>query len=89
MHWDYKMMRSWYIKHANDVEETKNVPIYAIVYESKRPSNSKIGQLEPFVKRNMKWVGLSPIQDRDLFPNNIYTLMDDVNSKKQWLLLGK
>lgn len=85
--WDYNTMRSWYIKHAKYVEETKNIPIYAIIYESKRPSNSKLGKLEPFVKPNMKWVGLSPIQDRTLFPEKLYTLMDDAESKRRWMFL--
>jgi hypothetical protein len=83
--WSYETMRAWYLKQAKYVDETKNAPVFAFVYESKKPSKSNSAKVEPFVTNNMKWANLSPIQDKELFPNNLYTLLDGEDSKKQWL----
>lgn len=85
IHWNYEAMRAWYLKNTKYVDETKNVPVYGFLYESKKPSKSNNAKVEPFVAKNMKLVGLSPIQNKELFPNNLYTLMDEEDSKKKWL----
>lgn len=85
INWNYEAMRAWYLKHTKYVDETKNVPVYGFLYESKKPSRSNNAKVEPFVAHDMKWTGLSPVQNKELFPNNLYTLMDGEDSKKKWL----
>jgi hypothetical protein len=78
--WSYEAMREWYSKQAK--YDTKNVPVYGIVYES---FMSDAAKLEPFVSYDMKWMGVSPVQNKELFPNDLYILMDSEDSKKKWL----
>jgi hypothetical protein len=61
-------------------EETKD--IIAIVYESKKNTQNK---LEPFIKSNIKYVGISPVQDKETIKEDIFLVYDDNSSNKQWL----
>jgi hypothetical protein len=83
--WDYDSMRAWYLKHAKYVDETKNVPVFGFLYEAKKPSYRNSTKVEPFVNTAMKWSNLAPVQNKELFPNNLYTLIDAGESKKRWL----
>jgi hypothetical protein len=90
IHWDYNVMRSWYIKHAkyND-QDTKNDPVFAIVYESKRPRETKKNgiRLEPFVTDETKFLSISPVSNKSLSPYDLYVLCDKIDSKRKSLYL--
>jgi len=62
-----------------------NNDVISIVYESKRPCKKDITKLEPFVKHNIVYVGLSPVQDYGLHELGIYLVYDDNANDKQWL----
>jgi hypothetical protein len=81
--WDYDTMRAWYLKHAKYEDETKNTPVFGFLYEAKKPTYKNADKVEPFVTKDMKWSNLAPLQNKELFPNNLYTLMDanDDNNK--------
>ena len=85
MFWTYAQMYAWYTKQ-HMISDDKDPPeILAIVYESKKPSKKSESVLEPFIKRNIIHVGLSPVQDDNLFPKKVFLVYDDNNSDKKWL----
>jgi hypothetical protein len=65
------------------VDSTSN-DIIAIVFESKRPSKKNEHMVEPFIKSNIKYVGLAPLQDNGLFEGPLYLVYDDNKSAKPW-----
>jgi hypothetical protein len=76
--WSYDIFYNWYKKQLKYVDEKTGVqdPVLAIVYESKRPKKKDIDKLEPFIKPNIKYAGLCPIQDTVNYPNGLYLLME-------------
>lgn len=80
--WSYDEMYKWYTKQHKIYDEMSD-DIKAIIYESKRPIKKESTKLEPFIKKNIIWVGLSPLQDDSLFPNKLYLAYDDNKNKKQ------
>lgn len=78
--WSYDIFYNWYRKQLKYIDEDVGVgikdPVLAIVYESKRPKKKDINTLEPFVKPNIKYAGVSPIQDPVNYPNGLYLLME-------------
>lgn len=82
--WTYNEMYKWYTKQ-HKINETMSDDIKAIIYESKRPSKKDSTQLEPFIKKNIVWTGLSPMQDDSLFSKKLYLVYDDNRNKKQSL----
>lgn len=78
--WSYDIFYNWYRKQLKYIDEDVGVgindPVLAIVYESKRPKKKDINTLEPFIKPNIKYAGVSPIQDPVNYPNGLYLLME-------------
>lgn len=74
--WSYDEMYKWYTKQ-HKINDEMTDEIKAIVYESKRPSKKDSTKLEPFIKKNIIWTGLSPLQDDSLFPNKCFLVYDD------------
>jgi hypothetical protein len=88
INWSYDGMYKWFTKQHMLVDSTSN-DIIAIVYESKRPSKKNEHMVEPFIKSNIKYVGLAPLQDHGLFKGPLYLVYDGNKSAKQWLYLVK
>lgn len=82
--WTYNNMYKWYTKKGK-VRDPLHEIVYAIVYDAKKPKQKDVGKLEPFIKRNITYVGESPLLNENLFPNNLYLVYDDNKSEKQWL----
>ena len=85
INWTYDAMYKWYTKQDQINEESKS--LIAIVYEAKKPSKKNQHNVEPFVKDNIKFVGLSPIQDKKVIKEDIFLVYDHNKSNKQWLYL--
>jgi len=83
--WTYPHMYSYYSKQ--DMIKIEDGNIIAIVYESQKVKKPKKGEaiLEPFIKRNIKYVGLSPVQDKSLFPNGVFLAYDHNLKNDRWL----
>jgi hypothetical protein len=77
-------MYKWYTKQ-HKIHDEMTDEVKAIIYESKRPKASKkqSAKLEPFIKKNIIWTGLSPLQDDSLFPNKLYLVYDDNSNNKE------
>jgi hypothetical protein len=58
--------------------------VYTVVYDSKKPNPKNLSSLEPFIKRNIIYVGESPVQDTTKYPNGLYLVYDGCD-KKKWL----
>ncbi len=68
-------MYHWYQKHQD--QPVNNIKHF-IYYTQKVPSSTKKKPNplpEPFVKPHIEYVGISPIQDAELFPSGLYLLM--------------
>jgi hypothetical protein len=91
MQWNYSAMRAWYIKHSKYMDEAeRRSPLFSIIYESKKAKKNnkkKIYQVEPFVKNDIQYASLSPVQNNALFQTPLYILADNETSDKQWLYL--
>jgi hypothetical protein len=87
--WSYDIFYNWYRKQLKYIDEEVGVgtkdPILAIVYESKRPKKKDLNTLEPFIKPNIKYAGVSPIQDPVNYPNGLYLLMEADSGKKKYM----
>lgn len=83
MKWTYDDMYKWYTKQHMIHDSSDEVLV--IMYDSKKPSKKDAHMLEPFVKRNIKYVGKAPVQDKRLYPNGVFLVYDDNASKKKWL----
>jgi hypothetical protein len=70
IHWNYTAMRSWYVKHSHYIDDTKDTPVFAIIYERKNKKSPYF--VEPFVKSEIKYASLSPVQNETLFPNGFF-----------------
>jgi hypothetical protein len=82
--WTYQAMYKWYTKQGK-IRNTNHEIVYAIIYDAKKPAKKLVGKVEPFIKRNIIYVGESPLQDKSLYPNDLYLVYDDNASGKQWL----
>ncbi len=78
IYWSYDIMYDWYTKE----NKVQNDDIIAILYDTMKPSNKSKNIVEPFIKRNIKHVGLSRLE-------GIYIIYGDNKSAKQWLYLVK
>lgn len=85
INWTYDSMYKAYSKQHMINNISTHEPLLIIVYESKKPSQKDATKLEPFIKNNIKYVGLATVQDFRLFPNSIYLAYDDNKSNKQWM----
>lgn len=82
--WTYESMYKWYTKQdmiKNDLYQI----VYPIIYHSKRPSKKDLNKIEPFIKQNIVYVGESPLQNEQQFPNGVYLLYATKPDPKQWL----
>lgn len=84
MKWSYDVMYKWYTKQGK-IRDSLYEIIYPVIYDAKRPNKKNQTQVEPFIKRNIIYVGESPLQDYTLFPNGLYLLYDDNGDTKKWL----
>lgn len=84
IHWKYDYMYKWYTKNQNNSKSSQSSNITAIIYQSQKAKKTEV-DLEPFIKQNITYVGLSPIQNKTFFPNGLYTVMDDNINKQQWM----
>lgn len=82
--WTYDEMYKWYTKQ-HKISDAMLPDVKAIIYESKRPSKKDSNVLEPFIKKNIVWTGLAPLQDNSLFPSNLFLVYDDNKNNKQSL----
>lgn len=76
-------MYKWYQKHQD--QPVNNVKHF-IYYTQKVPSSTKKQPNplpEPFIKPNIEYVGISPVQDAELFPSGLYVLMG-YKGKDDW-----
>ncbi len=80
IHWKYDTMYKWYAKHRDHPEDY----ITAFIYHTQKCSKKQT-HLESFIKSNIVYVGKSPLQDANAFPNGLYTIMDD-NAKENMFL---
>ena len=76
-------MYKWYTKQGQIKDPLYEI-IYSVVYDAKKVAKNDRGNLEPFIKRNIIYVGESPVQD-SLFPNGLYLAYDDNISQNKWL----
>ena len=84
MQWSYASMYNWYSKQGK-IRDSLYETVYAVIYDSKRPSKKDINNVEPFIKRNIIYVGESPLENKYLYPNGLFVVYDDNSSNKQWL----
>lgn len=70
--WTYPTMYQWYLKHQDRPVDT----IHCIMYDSVR-SSADNKDLEPFIKRNIIYIGKCEIQNVEMFPNGLFTVLDD------------
>jgi hypothetical protein len=82
--WTYEDMYKWYTKQGK-VKDPLYEIVYSVIYDAKKPSKKDLSKVEPFIKRNIIYVGESPVQDANIFPNNLYIAYDDNLSDKKWL----
>lgn len=78
------MMYKWYTKQGK-MRDSLHEIVYAIIYDSKKPSKKDVGKVEPFIKRNIIYVGESPLQNDEFYPDGLYLVYDDNSNRKQWL----
>jgi hypothetical protein len=81
--WTYESMYNWYTKQGKIKDPLYEI-VYSVIYDAKKPSK-KDNNLEPFIKRNIVYVGESPVQDNIIFPNNLYLAYDDNKTNQKWL----
>jgi hypothetical protein len=81
--WTYESMYNWYTKQGKIRDPLYEI-VYSVIYDAKKPSK-KDNNLEPFIKRNIVYVGESPVQDNIIFPNNLYLAYDDNRTNQKWL----
>jgi hypothetical protein len=81
--WTYESMYNWYTKQGKIRDPLYEI-VYSVIYDAKKPSK-KDNNLEPFIKRNIVYVGESPVQDNTIFPNNLYLAYDDNKTNQKWL----
>lgn len=80
--WKYDYMYSWYNKYRDYPTED----LQCIVYHAQRPrgkGKAKL-ELEKFIRPNITFVGLCPVQ-YDEYENGLYTVLDDNKSNKKWM----
>lgn len=88
--WTWKVFHHW-VLYALDAKSGSPPlerydpldPVIALVYEAQRPKKKDMARLEPFVKPNIRFIGKSPLQNTELFPNGIIPLGD----RDKWLFL--
>ncbi len=80
--WKYDDMYNWFTKQ-HKINDIMSPDVKAIIYESKRPSKRDSTILEPFIRKNIIWTGLCPLQDDTLFPNKLFLVYDDNKNTKQ------
>lgn len=76
--WSYHTMYKWYVKNQDHPTDK----VICIVYKSKKSSKDKTSW-EPFIKRNIVYFGKTHVQQQQLFPNGLYTVIDD-NKKHEF-----
>lgn len=79
--WTYDAWYRWYRKRLGD----DALHIIGAVYEARRPKKKDLASLEPFLKRHMAYAGSAPVQNRESFPEGLYTLIEAEPTARKWV----
>ena len=83
--WDYNMFYEYYRTNTPFSDRLNPAPIVSFVYESKRPKKDDAYGLEPFVRIHLVYADKSPVQNKTLFPNGLYTLVEENPGSKRYV----